>query len=74
MSKKYDDEEWEKANSANEEPKYYKVEMTNGGVCFHMYKPSVADLIRKRTGRTLELVHSEPKKHVKAVSSKPFWL
>lgn len=68
------DKEWEDANKANEEPKYYLVHMLNGGKCYHMYKPSVADIVAKRTGCKMEMVHSEPKKHVKAVSSKPFWL
>ena len=68
------DTEWEKANKANETPKYYIVHKDNGCVTYQLYKPSVADLVRKRTGWKLELVHSEPKKHTKKVEKKAFWL
>lgn len=67
------DEEFIKANNANEEPKYYLVHMLNGGKCYHMYKPSVANLFMKR-GVKMEMIHSEPKKSKKVKSDKPFWL
>ena len=64
----------EDAENANEEPKYYLVHMLNGGKCYHLYKPSLAALIIKRTRCKMELVHSEPKKSKKVKSDKPFWL
>ena len=48
------DIEWETANNANETPRYYKVEMYNGGTCYKKYKPSVAELVAKRTGLKIE--------------------
>ena len=74
LKHEYYDKEWEDANKANEELKYYLVHMPNGGRTYHLYKPSVADLISKRTGYKMEMIHSEPKRPKKVKSNKPFWL
>ena len=58
------DPEWEKAKDANEQPKYYwcytdifkGIIKHNSARFVHLYKPSMAKLIQKRTGWILEEV------------------
>lgn len=50
------DTEWEQAKSANEKELYYKVYALNGSIIYKMYKPSVAELIKKRCGVKMEII------------------
>lgn len=50
FTKDFKDEEWDKAEKANEKPRYYTMLMNNGGSCVRRYKPSVAMLVYKRSG------------------------
>ena len=50
FTKDVKDEEWDKAEKANEKPRYYTMYMNNGGKCIHRYKPSVAKLVSWRSG------------------------
>lgn len=52
------DKEWEEAEKADEPFLLYKCQMSNGGTCFKQYKPSIATLVKKRTGLKLELVET----------------
>ena len=47
------DIEWEKAENADEAPVYYWMEGNGYAKTVKLYKPSVADLVQKRTGATL---------------------
>ena len=42
------DLEWEKAAAAKEKPQYYFCGMINGGECVKCYKPSLAEVVKKR--------------------------
>lgn len=44
------DEEMDNAEKAHEHLVYYEVVMPNGGTTIKLYKPSVADLLSKRSG------------------------
>ena len=51
------DIEWDNAEKANGKPKYYKCSYkTYGGVhvFIKLYKPSLAELVKKRTGWKME--------------------
>ena len=51
------DTEWEQAeNLPNEKELYYKVYALNGGIIYKVYKPSVAELIKKRQGVKMEII------------------
>lgn len=55
----YIDTEWINAQNANEKEYVYKCQMHNGGTTYKLYKPSVANLVRKRTGLKIERVNSK---------------
>lgn len=48
------DPEWNRANEADEKEQYYWTQMFNGGRCVKKYKPSVAELVRRRTKLAIE--------------------
>lgn len=56
---KITDLEWDKAIESNEKEQYYWVRMFNGGICIKKYKPSIAKLIKRRTGLVIELWKGE---------------
>ena len=45
----FSDPEWEEAENRNEKEMYYWMEL-NGGKYIKLYKPAVAEVVRKRTG------------------------
>ena len=53
------DPEWDKATESNEKEQYYWMRMFNGGICIKKYKPSIAKLIKRRTGLVIELWEGE---------------
>ena len=55
----YIDKEWTNAQNANEKEHVYKCQMYNGGTTYKLYKPSVANLVRKRTGLKIERVKNK---------------
>lgn len=55
---RYIDEEWDEAKKVNEDEKYYKCKMLNGGYCYKKYKPFLAKLVLKR-GVFLEMIKIE---------------
>ena len=55
------DPEWDKAIEFNEKEQYYWVRMFNGGIYIKKYKPSIAKLIKKRTGLVIESWEGEQK-------------
>ena len=55
----YIDKEWTNAQNANEKEYVYKCQMYNGGTTYKLYKPSVANLVRKRTGLKIERVKNK---------------
>jgi len=48
------DPEWQEAEQKNEEARYYRCEMGNGGYRINLYKPSIAKLVAYRTGLRVE--------------------
>ena len=52
----YVDTEWEEAMSKDEKACYYKVYEYNGGIQIKCYKPSIAALLSKRTGKRMEKI------------------
>ena len=51
------DTEWEEAERVDEPTRYYWQEMSGGGRCVKMYKPSVAELVSKRTRLKTTLIN-----------------
>jgi len=50
------DTEWEDAMAKNEKPCYYRVYGYRGDIQIKQYKPSIAALMSKRTGKKMELI------------------
>ena len=50
------DTEWEEAMAKDEKLCYYREHWHFGGIKIRCYKPSVAAIIAKRTGKTFELI------------------
>lgn len=59
MIEKYIDIEWDNAENTNEKECVYKCQMYNGGTTYKLYKPSVANLVRKRTGLKIEKIEEK---------------
>lgn len=53
------DLEWDEAMESNEKEQYYWMRMFNGGICIKKYKPSIAKLIKRRTGLMIKLWEGE---------------
>jgi len=49
----FSDPEWEDAEKSEEKPQYYR-QITKTGIVVRRYKPSIAELVMKRTGFILE--------------------
>ena len=47
------DFEWEEAMAKNEKPCYYRVYGYSGDVQIKQYRPSIAELMSKRTGKKM---------------------
>lgn len=56
---KWRDVEWKTAMATDEKPVYYWVEMwpRSREKCVKLYKPSIAKLLSKRTGRKMTLAN-----------------
>lgn len=50
------DADWDNAQNFDEKERVYICQMYNGGTTYKLYKPSVAELMRKRTGLKVEEV------------------
>lgn len=59
MIEKYIDIEWDNAQNANEKECVYRCQMYNGGTTYKLYKPSIANLVRKRTGLKIEKIEEK---------------